>query len=178
MSGAVLTTGREVTRELIGAAAYERALASVPPEIAAEYRQATAVSWVPFAVVEPVMEAMAHAANRDTLALQEEVARITMDRSLRSIWRVFLRLTSNEALLSRMPAIYARSYNYGRVIVSFPDRGRAIIELTDWPMAPMHLLRSIRVGIEVTLQAVGRPNARVVLDRTPRGAVFAASGFG
>src|SRR5262245_23410393 len=47
VSGALVATGRDVTRELIGTAAYEKALGWVPKEVAEEYRSATPLSWVP-----------------------------------------------------------------------------------------------------------------------------------
>jgi hypothetical protein len=177
MSGAVMTTGREMTKEIIGAAAYERALGSVPPHIAAEYRRVTPLSWVPLSIVEPVIEAMGHASGRDPLDLQDEVARRTLDRSLRSIWRVFLRLTSNEMLLSRVPVIYSKSYNRGRLVISFPRPERAVVELLDWPRAPQHIVRTTRVGLEVTFQAAGRGNARVSMERTANGAMYVANGL-
>lgn len=177
MSGAVMTTGRDVTRQIIGTLAYERALGAVPAHVAAEYRRVTPLTWVPLAIVEPVIHAMGEAAGRDPMDLQDEVARVTVERSLRSIWRVFLRLTSNEALLSRVPVIYSKSYNRGRLSTSFPRPDRAIVELTAWPNAPQHILRSTRVGLEATFQAAGRPSARVSLERTSTGALYIASGL-
>jgi hypothetical protein len=177
MSGAVMTIGRETTREIIGEAAYERALASVPAAIAAEYRRVTPLTWVPLSIVEPVILAMGEAAGRDPLDLQDQVARTTVERSLRSIWRVFLKLTWNEALLSRVPVIYAKSYNRGRLVTSSPRRDRAIVELVDWPDAPAHIVRTTRVGLEVTFQAAGRERARVSLERTATGALYVAAGL-
>jgi len=177
MSGTLMTTGREVTREIIGIAAYERALASVPPQVAAEYRRVSPLTWVPLSIVEPVIMAMGAASNRDALDLQDEVARTTIERSLRSIWRAFLRFTSNEAILSRVPILYGRAYDKGRVVATFPRPDRAVIELCDWPNAPSHILRTTRVGLEVTLRAAGRPAAHVSLERTPKGALFVAGGL-
>jgi hypothetical protein len=175
MSGALVTTGRDMTREIIGAAAYERALDSVPPAFAAEYRRATPLTWVPLRIVNPVIEAMGLTSGRDPLVLQDDVARETLERSLRSIWRVFLRLTSNEALLSRVPAIFAKSFNRGRLVTSFPRPDRARLELLEWPDAPTHVIRTTRVGIEVVFRAAGRANARVALERTADGAIYSAT---
>ena len=177
MAGAVMTTGREVTRQIIGDAAYERALASVPPHVANEYRGVTSVTWVPLSVVEPVIMAMGHAAGRDPMALQDDVARTTVERSLRSIWRIFLRFTSNEAILSRVPIIFAKSYNRGRLVTSPVRDGRVQIELLDWPNAPTHILRNTRVGLEATFHAAGRTGAHVSLERTPNGALYVVSGL-
>lgn len=175
MSGALMTTGREVTKELIGEAAYERALASVPKYISTEYRRVTPMTWVPLSIVEPVIFAMGDASGRDAHDLQDEVARVTVERSLRTIWRLFLRFTSNEALISRMPIIFSKSYNKGRILTSFPRPDRAMIELLDWPNAPLHIVRTTRVGLEVTLRAAGRPGARVSFEKTPRGYLYTAS---
>lgn len=177
MSGAVMTTGRDVTRQIIGTLAYERALGSVPGPISAEYRRVTPLTWVPLSIVEPVILAMGEASGRDAMDLQDEVARVTVERSLRSIWRVFLRLTSNEALLSRVPVIYGKSYSRGRLTTSFPKPDRAIVELTGWPNAPQHILRTTRVGLEATFQAAGRQAARVSLERTSTGALYIACGL-
>jgi len=176
MSGALMTTGREVTKELIGAAAYERALGLVPGHMAAEYRRVNPMTWVPLSIIEPVIEAMGEASGRDTLDLQDEVARITIERQLRTVWRLFLRFTSNEALISRMPIIFSKSYSKGRVQTSFPRPDRAIIELSEWPRTPAHVVRTTRVGLETTLRAAGRPNARVSFERTAAGAIYTATG--
>jgi hypothetical protein len=120
---------------------------------------------------------MCEAAHRDYLDLQDEVARATIERSLRSIWRVFLRVTTNEAIISRVPIIYSKSYNKGRIVVSFPRPDRAVVELCDWPNAPAHIVRTTRVGIEVTLRAAGRPAAHVSLERSPGGAIYVAGGL-
>lgn len=178
MSGALMCTGREVTRELIGAEAYERALGSVPPELAAEYRRATSLTWVPLRVVEPVIMAMGGASGRDALDLQDEVARVTVERSLRSIWRVFLRLTSIEAILSRVPVIYGKSFNRGKMVTHPPRDGEMAVELTEWPTAPMHIVRTTRVGLETTLRAAGRSQAVVSMERTRGGAAYLVRGFG
>ncbi|APR87186.1 hypothetical protein A7982_12535 [Minicystis rosea] len=177
MAGAVMTTGREVTRQLIGDAAYERALASVPPHIAAEYRRVTSVTWVPLSIIEPVIMAMGQAAGRDPFALQDDVARTTVERSLRSIWRIFLRFTSNDAILSRVPIIFSKSYSRGRLVTGTTRDGRTQVELLDWPNAPMHILRNTRVGLEATFHAAGRPNVHVSLERTPNGALYVVSGL-
>jgi hypothetical protein len=178
MNGALMCTGREVTRELIGTEAYERALGSVPMEMAAEYRRATSLTWVPLRIVEPVIMAMGGASGRDPFDLQDEVGRITVERSLRTIWRIFLRLTSTEAILSRMPVIYGKSYNRGRIVTHPPANGELLIELQDWPTAPMHILRTTRVGIETTLRAAGRSHAVVTMERSSRSASYVARGFG
>jgi hypothetical protein len=177
MSGALMTTGREVTKELIGVPAYERALASVPRHVADEYRAVTPMTWVPLSIIEPVIHAMGDASGRDALDLQDEVSRITVDRSLRTIWRMFLRFTSNEALISRMPIIFSKSFNKGRIVTSFPRPEKAIIELLDWPNAPAHVVRGTRVGLETTLKAAGRHTARVSFERTRGGALYTAAGL-
>ena len=177
MSGTVMTTGREITREIIGPAAYARAMASVPPHVALEYGRVSPLTWVPLTIIEPVIQAVGVAAGRDPLELQDDVARATVERSLRSIWRVFLRFTSNEAILSRIPLIYGRSYNKGRIVATFPRPDRAVIELLEWPNAPTHILRTTRVGLEVTLRALGRASAYVSMERTPGGALYVAAGL-
>ena len=175
MSGVLVTTGREMTRTIIGHEAYDRGLAAVPPRIAEAYRRATLLSWVPLTVVDPVIEAMGGAAGRDPLDLQDQVARTTVERSLRSMWRVFLGMTSNEALVSRVPMIFGKSFNWGRVVTSFPRPDQAIVQLVGWPNAQMHVLRGTRVGLEATLQAAGRKSARVSMERTSDGALYVAS---
>jgi hypothetical protein len=177
MAGMLLTTGRETVRSIIGPEAYERALGAVPPRIADAYRRATALSWVPLTMVDPVIDALGVAAGRDPMDLQDQVARTTVEHSLRSIWRVFLRMTSNEALVSRVPLIFSKSFNWGRMITSFPRADQAIVQLVGWPNAQTHVIRSTRVGLEATLQAAGRKSARVSMERTSDGALYLAAGL-
>jgi hypothetical protein len=117
---------------------------------------------------------MAAEMRRSVSDLHTEVARLSIERTFRALWRVLLRFTTDEALMSRTPAIFARSYNRGKLESSFPAKGRAVAKLRDWRNAPEWPLRATRIGIETVLVIAGRKDVRVKCTRTDDGAEYSA----
>lgn len=85
---------------------------------------------------------------------------------------MLLRLTSDSALVSRTPVLYAKSYNRGRLVASIVFGGRGHVELLDWPDVPDWPIRGTQAGIETGLEIAGRRNVRVEPTRTRTGASF------
>ena len=75
-------------------------------------------------------------------------------------------MTTDGALVSRTPVIFARSYNRGRLESRIVAPGRGEVKLHDWPNAPDWPLRGTRVGIEVGLSVAGRRNVQATCTRT------------
>jgi hypothetical protein len=176
VSGAVLTEQRKALDTLVGTPTLERALGSLSVADREAYLGVLAVSWVPLEVVERVLLAVAHEAGRDVASLHLEAARIGVERALRTVWRLLLRFTSDEALVSRTPSIYAKGFNVGRLVTQIPSPGRAVVRLCEWPVAhcPDYPLRGTAVGVETVLALSGRKAAKVEWERAPHGGVFRA----
>lgn len=162
----------QAAHELVGTQSVERGLSMLEPAIRARIVDAIPGHWVPIASAEEAFRCIAHAAERDWPALHHELARHTVERAYRNIWRMLLRLTSDSALVSRTPVIYAKSYDRGRLVASIPFSGRGEVELLDWPDVPDWPIRGTEAGIETGLRIAGRRNVRVESTRTRTGASF------
>jgi hypothetical protein len=163
---------RAVIAEQYGTAPIAKALVNVPTDVRAEYEQMTSIAWVRSSTDYLVHDAVAAVLGREPLAFHEQVLRAAMARSFKTIWRVLLRLTSDEALITRTPGIYRRTRNVGQMVVQSNARGRAEFVLSQYPGIGPRDVRSIGAGLEVVLVLTGRANARVVARQTPEGATF------
>jgi hypothetical protein len=175
VSGALASNLAVVVRELSGNAVVTGALERVSPDVRAEFESVTSVGWVRVSTLEQVFSEIAADVGKSVADLHTEVARISIERTMRTVWRVLLRLTTDSALISRTPVIFARSYNRGKLFSSIPEPGRGEIMLSDWPDAPAWPIRATRIGVETVLRLAGRKDARVTSERRPDGAFFLAT---
>ncbi len=175
VSGALASGLRDALTELVGPERVELALTRVDAEERHRWESTTPVGWLPLHVLEHVFGEVARDLGRDIGDLHVEVARISIERTMRTLWRLLLRLTSDSALVSRTPLIFAKSYNRGRLEAKMPVGGQAEIQLFDWPDAPEWPLRATRIGIETVLRIAGRKDVRVRCTRTSSGALYAAN---
>jgi hypothetical protein len=175
VSGALACGLRDVLAEVVGKERVETALDQVEPDVAASYRNVTSVGWLPIRVLEDVFGEVARSQGKTTAELHVEVARTSIERTMRTLWRLLLRLTTDNALISRTPVIFAKSYNRGRLTAEIPESGRAKVSLLDWPNPPEWPLRATRIGIETVLRIAGRQNVEVRYTRTPDGALYSAT---
>jgi hypothetical protein len=172
VSGTLVCGLLQAGHELVGAEAVARGLSALAPGIRAHVADAIPGQWVPIASAEEAFRCIAEAANRDWPALHAELARHTVERAYRTFWRMLLRLTTDGALVSRTPVIFAKSYNRGRLVASILFPGRGEVELVDWADAPDWPIRGTQAGIETGLRIAGRRNVRVESKRTQTGASF------
>lgn len=176
LAGALVLENRRLLIERLGRESYERALASLTPGARSEYLNVTSVSWIDVHVAWAVIETMATQAGLDPYAVYEDIARSTVENTLRTIWRLLLRFTSDEALVSRTPRIYARAYDAGELISTITAPGVAEVKVIGWPDMPEFSLRGIQTAIETTLRVAGRENVRVTTTgRTREGPTFRAT---
>ncbi|GAB4215474.1 MAG: hypothetical protein OHK0013_41100 [Sandaracinaceae bacterium] len=172
--GAVIAQTRQALIETIGQSAYERTLARLSTEDAEAYQHANALDWVPIRVIEAVAKSCGEVVGRDAMALNDEVSRIGTRRAFGSVWRAFLRFTSDEALMTRGPMLFSKTYNRGRIWTEFPSPHSARVVL-EWPDAPDLVVRTLRVAIEELLTAGGRARVRVQAERTAGGGEYRCS---
>jgi hypothetical protein len=162
-------------RELAGSTVVSAALDRVPPDVRAEFECVTSVGWVRIATFEQVFTEIARELGRTVAELHTEVARISIERTMRTVWRMLLRLTTDNALISRTPVIFSRSYNRGKLDARIPEPGRGEITLSDWPDVPAWPVRATRIGVETVLRLAGRKDVRVASEPRPDGAFFLAT---
>jgi hypothetical protein len=175
VSGALACGLRVVVSEIAGTGAVARALEHVPADTRSTYQNALPVGWVPIHVMETVFAEIAKELHTTVAELHTLVARRSIEQTMRTFWRMLLSITTDSALVSRTPVIFARSYNRGRLEARIVERGRAAIALQDWPDVPEWPLRATRIGIETVLTIAGRRDVRVTSSRTRAGAAFTAT---
>jgi hypothetical protein len=175
ISGPLACGLRDVVLEIVGADQVQAALARVPPSLREQYTLATAVEWVPIETMETVFTEIARGVGTSVGELHERVARQSIERTMKTFWRMLLRLTTDRALISRTPVLFGKSYNRGRLTSEIPEPNVAEITLSEWPNAPPWPLRATRIGIETVLGLAGRKNARVNCTPTSDGARYRAT---
>ncbi|MFW6049916.1 MAG: hypothetical protein ACODAU_02010 [Myxococcota bacterium] len=172
LAGSLVVDQRETLRVLLGDDGYGRVLDAVPREAREEYEQALGVSWVPTEVVDEVVRTAARYVGRPLLEFHSDLTRRNLERTLRGIWRVLLRFTSDQALIQRTPVFYRKSYDTGALEGSIPEPGHAVSTLRGYPGISDVQLTGLRVGIETVLSMAGRLDVRGRHRRTADGAVI------
>jgi hypothetical protein len=163
---------RAVIVEQYGTQPIASALVNVPSDVRSEYENMSTIAWVRSSTDYAVHDAIAAVLGLEPLGFHEQVLRQAMARSFKTIWRIFLRMQSDEALIARTPGIYRRTRNIGRMVVQSNAQGRAEFVLTDYPGIGPRDVRSIGAGLEVVLSLTGRANPRVAARPAPDGAIF------
>lgn len=172
VAGTTVTTTRRILGEMLGQDVFDRALAKLSGEKREEYLGARALSWVPVDLLDEVFRHAADESGRMITELQEEAVRRTQEELLHTIYRILLRITTDEALISRTPTFYAKTYNVGKLTSSFPGKGEAIVTLSEWPSISDLQLHGLATGIQTTLRVAGRKEARAIGKRTKDGAEY------
>lgn len=172
LSGTLVLGNQKALLSLVGEAAFQRALASIPAERRERLVHGTALSWVPIRDMEYLLMACADEAQRDVFALNLEVTRLGTEQSFRTVWRVLLRFTTDSMILARTAAVYSRAYDRGELRVQVLSDGLAECEIRGRPGISRMTREAFGVGIETVLRVGGRGNAQVTSRSTPDGASY------
>lgn len=173
--GAIVLNNLHGFEEVVGADVVQRALASLPPAVRRETNAIVAAAWVRAALVDVVFGAIADASGRDPEEVFPEAIERGVHRTLDTVWRALMQLSSDAMLIRRTPSFYARTYNRGRLVAQRVDDGVAEAELFDWPDVSRPRLIAISAGIRAVMRVAGRERVRVAVERTPDGARFIAT---
>jgi hypothetical protein len=173
--GAIVLNNLRGFEEVVGADAVERAMSTLPVAMRREASEIVAASWVRSALVDVVFAAIAEASGRDPEELFPEAIERGVHRTLHTVWRALMHLSSDAILVRRTPSIYSRTYSRGRLVAHRVDAGIAEAELFDWPDVSRSRLLAISAGIRAVLRVAGRERVRVAVERTPGGARFVAT---
>ena len=174
-SGALWLDQLEVLREVVGREEVAAAIRGLPPATRAELEQTTPVSSMRIALVEEVFLAIARHSAREPMQLHTQIVRIGTERTLRTLWRVILRFTTDSALIARTPLIYSKTFDCGKLESRIPAPGRAELTLTGWPDISDLQLNGLGTGIQTVLSVAGRKDPKIRWDRTSDGAFYVAS---
>ncbi len=171
-SGMAVLDMRWAVEKMLGAEALKTALTKISAEAREEYTHATALSWIKYSTLGEVHEALAAVASMDAMELADRLARLTVERSFTTVWRIFLRFTSDEAIIVRTPAFYAKSRSVGYMASRILEPGRAESLISGFPTIPDRDIVILAASIETVLTLANRQSVRSKGERHPDGARF------
>lgn len=175
VAGTLILTQRKVMEMRVGAHVVKQALAKLPEEVRCEYEALTPLTWFPACWFNDIVTAVAAEVKMNVLSFHAEVLHRSAEQTIVKTWGVFMRLTSDQALVNRTPVWYSRSYTQGELTTKILGQGRAEVTLRDWPQVPDIQIQALRIFIGTVLKVSGRKNPEVKAERRLTGAVFHAT---
>jgi hypothetical protein len=170
--GAVLLEQRRVMEELAGPEVFREVLEGLQPDMRSEYEGLGMLSWCRHTTATEVTTRVGLALGRLPEDFQAEVVRTGIERTLRGIWRVLLRFSSDDALIKRAALIYSKTCDRGKLSVEPIRPGHVDLILTEWPDIANLDIVALAAGVETVLRVVGRSAARVTWHRETERVVF------
>jgi hypothetical protein len=171
-SGMAVKDMRWAMEKILGVDTVQTAIGRVSPAARDEYTNATALSWVTYTTLAEIHDAVATVAGEDAMALADRLARVTVERSFTTVWRIFLRFTSDEAIIVRTPAFYAKSRNVGRMETRILSPGTSESIVSGFPTIPQRDIVILAASIETVLALAGRAGVKTKGERIGDGARF------
>jgi hypothetical protein len=168
-SGIAVLDAVRMLDTMVGPVALAQAKALLTAIEQKEIETATPYAWVPLTTLSHLFDAVARVVEREPEALVDEVVRRAVDHTFKTVWRMFLRVTTDDALVKRAPVIYLRSRNVGQLEAKLLERGHAELRLTGWPGVSDRQLRLLAISIQSVLHIAGRRNVTYNYTRTPDG---------
>lgn len=163
--GILVTQQRQLLRDLAGPERYARALNRVPASVRDEYENVSALGWCAQSTARAVTRAVAETIGRSPIDLAGEISEASVMHAFRGVWAVFLKFTSDDALIRRASFIFEKSFDRGKFDAELAGPGRARTVLTGWPHAEDMDTHSIACSIAALLVAAGRRRPRVSVRR-------------
>lgn len=172
VAGAVYLEQLKVMEEVAGKDRVSKAFGSLSAVDQDVLNAVLPVSWFDVTSSNRLIEALAVELDRDAYELNRQLTRLGVERTVKSLWRLLLRFTSDKALVSRCPILYNKNYDSGSLAAVINEPGRAEIVLDGWPGVPRMDIEGIGTGIEAILSLTGRRNVQMSWQRTPNGAKY------
>jgi hypothetical protein len=154
--GAVLLEQRKVLAELAGEELLESIVRDLPGDQREEYEGLTLLSWCRHTTATEVVVRVGAALGKRPEAFQAEVVRAGVERLFGGIWKVLLRISSDEALIKRSALLYSKACDRGRMSAESIGPGRVRLTLSEWPDIPDLAIIALAAGIESVLRVVDR----------------------
>ncbi len=172
ISGAALHAQMHAIQKALTSAQHAAMLSRLSPSDRETLAGLTAVGWAPIPLADRAMQAAAESAERAHDEFRDAIVRASITENYKTIWRVFLAITSDEALISRTSTMIHRAYDRGTVAARMVEAGRAMITVDAWPDIPDRAFHGLRVATQTVLELSGRKNVAVHASRAPAGATF------
>lgn len=161
MSGALVERHRRTLTELLSAPRVDSALQRLPEDQRREFVEASPLSWVRISTLEAAFRELGKELSVDPAQLQVDVVKRSVEANVRGIWSILMRLTTNDALVKRLPRIYARAYDSGVVVIDSVGPSDAAFHVQGWHRMPEYARRGLAAGTEAVLSVAGRKDVRV-----------------
>jgi len=175
ISGIGIINSRQSLEELAGKDVVEKALDQLSEADREQYVSVTPASWLPVRIADEVQRAVAREAGVGVDEFVEFVRAFShrgVARMLGTVWKLLLKVTSDQALIERAPELHARTYNVGRLSASVGSPGHGTAVLEEWPTVSDEQMIGIAAGVEAVLQEAGRKGVVVRWKRTADGAEY------
>lgn len=172
LAGQAVLDTRWAFTQVLGHDALMRALARLPDGTREDYERATPMSWVSYETIRAVHDAFAREAGEPIEALLDRAVPLALERSFKTVWRLLLRFTSDEALIARAPLLYQRTRSRGTMSARIDRPGVGVCELKGWASVPSRDVHALTISIRSFLELAGRQGVTVVGERTASGARF------
>jgi len=174
LSGAVFTANLKLYRELLGSDVVDATLATLPADQREEVDAAVASAWLRASTCDAVYTALGAETGRDPIVVYRDIVERGVERTLITLWRVLLQVTTDRALLSRTPQFYRKGHDTGELSAAMLGPGFARLVLTGWPDIPEMRLHGVAAGVTAVLRVAGRRSVSLTFERTADGARFDA----
>jgi hypothetical protein len=158
--------------ERFGKPPVTRAIGTLDEAQRAELARALPANWVRLDALRALYDAVCRETGVGLEELHSAVTRESTSRTVRTVWRILLRMSSDETLVTRTPEMYKKAFSIGQVKSSLVESGRSENVLSGWPDVPDFVLRQIRVATEAVLTLAGRSDISVEMERRPDGAQY------
>ena len=153
-SAAVFIAQREYWFDRFGEDRVHACLATLGP-VGDELRYATAVGWVPFDAVKRAYEALSEATGEPVPALHVATVRASIQRTMKRIWRVFLRFVDDDSMTDRIPTLVRKGYDRGSVRTESGE-GHGRLFISDFPGIDDFVVRGLCAATEEMRRTAGR----------------------
>lgn len=172
IAGTMAVQHRQVMEERFGKARVTNAIGTLSEQVRAELAKALPGNWIRLDAFQALYDAVCRETAVELDELHSAVTRESTSRTVRTVWRMLLRLSNDETLVTRTPEMYKKAFSIGQVQSRLVEAGRSENVLTGWPDVPDFVLRQVRVATEAVLTLAGRSEIAVRVERRPDGAVY------
>jgi hypothetical protein len=171
-SGVAALAMLQALEEVAGNEAFQRALGALSSEIHREIASLQALSWVPLSTLTIITDEVARCAGLEPETMLDTAMRRASEHMFKTVWRMFLRFTTDDALIKRTPVLYSRSRNIGELSARMVAPGHAELVLNKWPNISDRQLRTVGIGMSSVVALAGRRDVRVSSVRSADGGRF------
>jgi hypothetical protein len=172
--GAVLLEQRRVMKRVVGEDTFRRGLEAVAAEQRSEYEAVSLLSWCRATTATAVTRAVALEAGRMPEAFMRDVVVAGFGMVLRTLWRILMTNSTDEALIRRAGRLYSKTVDKGVLKVLEHSPGLVVLDVLGWPEVDDLDIVALTAGVEAALLSAGRTCVDVRAERTEHGARLTA----